>query len=179
MDIYLDGETAKRDFSFNLASILDGKLPVIMCVGSDRVVSDMIGPLIAEILVNKYDVDAYVYGRLDNPIVASNLKSAYRYIRSSHPDKKVIVIDATLGNLADIGIVKLRRGGCIPAGGFGVNSSVMGDVSIMPVVSSVGIDTRAFISATKFNIVYQMAKDIAECVNNAIIISKELSRLAI
>jgi putative sporulation protein YyaC len=179
MQMYLDSKQSKREFTFNLAGIIEDKLPVIVCIGSDRVVSDMIGPLTAEILVNKYDVDTYVYGRLDNPIVAKNLKSAFRYIKAKHNDRKIVVIDATLGKVSDIGMVKLIKSGCIPAGGFGAQTAVYGDISILPVVSACGVDAKMFLSATRFLTVYRMAKDIAECVNNAIKISKQLSGLTI
>ncbi len=179
MNTFLENAEEKRDFAYNLASILNGAMPIIVCIGSDRVVSDMIGPMTAEILVKKYDIDAYVYGRLDNPIVAKNLKSAFRYIRNRHADGMVVVIDATLGKLSDVGMVKLRRGGCIPAGGFSYNYDIYGDVSILPVVSTIGIQDKEFLIATKFNTIYKLAENIAECVNNAINISKGLSSMAI
>lgn len=179
MEIFLDTKESKREFAFRLASVIDDRLPVIVCIGSDRVVSDMIGPLIAEILVNKYDVDAYVYGRLNNPIISKNLKSAFKYIKGKHKGRKIIVIDATLGKLSDIGMVKLINSGCIPAGAFGTQTQIYGDISILPVVSTIGVESKVFLSAMKFLTVYNMAKDIAECVNNAIKISNELSSLAI
>ena len=179
MELFLDTAEQKREFTFGLASAMGDELPIIVCIGSDRVVSDMIGPLTAEILVKKYDVDAYVYGRLSNPIVASNLKSAFRYIKSQHGGHKIIVIDATLGNVSDIGMVKLQRCGCIPAGGFGQNGEVYGDISILPVVSTFGVSAKNFLSATKFQTVYRLAKIIAECVAKAVEVAKAVRTLAI
>jgi len=179
MDIFLDNKVGRLDFVIELAKKINCDLPVFVCVGSDRVVSDMIGPLTAEYLVNKFAVPAYVYGRLNNPIVADNLKSAFEFIEREHKGKQIIVIDATLGKLKEIGQVKVVNGGCIPAGGFGKNSKIYGDISILAVVNTYGIDAKTFLSCAKFNEVHSLAKLMAECIDKAINMAKYISSIAV
>ena len=181
MEYYLENKSGKYDFISALAKVLtnDKALPVFVCIGSDRVVSDMIGPLIAEFMVSKYSIPAYVYGRLKNPIVSSNLRSAFEYIEKNHKNSQIIVIDASVGKLSDIGKVKLNNFGCIPAGVFASNNKVYGDVSILPVVSTLGISAKTFLSCTKFNKVYELAKDIAESVTCALKLAEIWKRVII
>ncbi len=171
MEVFLDTKQGKLDFAYELAKKIDCNLPVFVCIGSDRVVSDMIGPLTAEYLVNKFGVRAYVYGRLKNPIVASNLESAFEFIRKEHKDKQIIIIDATLGELNSIGKIKLISGGCVPAGAFGYNRNLYGDLSILAVVNTFGIDAKQFLSCAKFNEVYTLAGNLAESIDKALKIS--------
>ncbi len=179
MDYILDTIESKTDFAYDLAKKIKCKLPVIVCIGSDRVVSDMIGPLTAEILVNKYDVDAYVYGRLQNPITASNMESAFDYIQNTHKGSQIIVVDATVGNISDIGKVKFNSCGCIPAGVFSKHTKMYGDISILPVVSTIGIESKLFLSCAKFNTVYKLAKDIAYSIDRAIGIASYANSLIV
>lgn len=167
MDIMMDSSDGKLQFSLMLARMIRHSNPVIVCVGSDRVVSDMIGPLTAEFLV-KNRVQAYVYGRLHNPIILKNIHSAFRYIAKKHQGRQVIIIDAGVGKFHEIGKVKLHRFGIVPAGAFGGSNVVYGDISVMPVVSTIGIDTKTFLSCTKFNVVYRLAKDIADGIIKAL-----------
>lgn len=167
MDIMLDTHEGNVEFSLMLARMIKHSCPIIVCIGSDRVVSDMIGPLTAEFLVKK-KVKAYVYGRLHNPIVLKNLHSAFNYISRRHPNQQIIIIDAGVGKLYEVGKVKLHRFGLIPAGAFGGSNIVYGDVSIMPVVSFVGVDAKTFLSCAKFNVIYNLAQNIADGIVKAL-----------
>ena len=55
MQFFLDNDESKKKFSLMLAGEIMCELPIFVCIGSDRVVSDMIGPLTAEIMVKKYN----------------------------------------------------------------------------------------------------------------------------
>ena len=179
MQFFLDNDESKKKFSLMLAGEIMCELPIFVCIGSDRVVSDMIGPLTAEIMVKKYNIEAYVYGRLHNPIIAKNIKSAFRFLEKNYPNRQIIVVDAGIGNLSDIGSVKLNKGGCIPAGAFGGNKVVYGDVSIMAMVSMLGINEKTFLSCAKFNVIYNLAQNLAECINNAVKISNYIRKEAV
>lgn len=178
MRFFLESERAKKEFAMMLASKMDDSIPIFVCIGSDRVVSDMIAPMVAEMLV-KNRVEAYVYGRLNNPIVSSNLNSAMRYIEGKHKDNKIIVIDAGVGNLSDIGSVKLNSCGCIPAGVYGANARVYGDISIMPIVSTIGLQDKMFLQCARVKVVYDLARNIADSILMAVDIARRLKTMAI
>ncbi len=178
MRFFLESERAKKELAMMLASEMDDNIPIFVCIGSDRVVSDMIAPLVAEMLV-KNRIEAYVYGRLNNPIVSSNLNSAMRYIEGKHKDSKIIVIDAGVGNLSDIGSVKLNSCGCIPAGVYGTNVRVYGDISIMPIVSTIGLQDKMFLQCARVKVVYDLARNIADSILMAVDIARRLKTMAI
>ena len=169
----LDNDEGRVFGSINLARLINKDLPVIVCVGSDRVVSDMVAPLTAEYLVDS-KVNAYVYGRLNNPIMASNLHSAFRHIMSKHSTSQIIVIDAGLGKVSDIGKVRINKGGIMPAAGFGYSNAIYGDISIMPIVSTIGIDEKLFLSASRLTVINDTAKSLASVIIKAIEIAKKL-----
>jgi len=176
MEFYLETKGGKFDFIASLIKLLKvDVLPVFVCIGSDRVVSDMVGPLTAEFLVNKFEVSAYVYGRLKNPIVASNLNSAIEYIKSKHKNSQVVIIDASLGDFDEVGKIKLNNFGCVPAGVFNSNNIVYGDVSILPIISTYGINEKLFLSCAKFNKVYEIASNLAACISKAVNLSLKLA----
>jgi len=45
--------------------------PVILCVGSDRLTGDALGPLVGSFLTKDYNVPTYVYGTLAVTVRAS------------------------------------------------------------------------------------------------------------
>ena len=58
---------------------------------------DCLGPYIGQQLsLNKFQ-GIYVYGTLDTPVHALNLRQAADYIEITHPHALVIAIDASLG----------------------------------------------------------------------------------
>ena len=50
----------------------DAGVPIILCIGSDLVLGDSLGPLIGTLLL-KRNVEAYVYGTLGSPITAKEV----------------------------------------------------------------------------------------------------------
>ena len=71
--------------------------PVFVCIGSDRVTGDSLGPLVGTRLQYADNFTLPVYGTLDFPIHALNLKDAMRSIKYFHPYNPIIAIDASLG----------------------------------------------------------------------------------
>ena len=52
----------------------NSKVPVIVCIGSDLVVGDSLGPYVGSKLVNSIGNKAYVYGTLKSPITAKEIE---------------------------------------------------------------------------------------------------------
>lgn len=70
--------------------------PVILCVGSDRLVTDLLGPLVGTNLKH-HGVNAYVYGDIHFPINATNLKSVAEFLTKKHFGAKILVVDSAEG----------------------------------------------------------------------------------
>ncbi len=109
--------------------------PVIICVGSDLAIGDSLGPIIGSELTYKLFGKAYVYGTLESPITAKEIKTVFNTINNLHPKSKVLVIDAAVGNKEEIGKIKIKDTGLKP--GLGINKDLeeIGDVSIIGIVS--------------------------------------------
>lgn len=100
--------TPKDKIIEDLSEILD-ETPVVLCLGSDRLLQDCLGPMVGSALVEQR-YPSYVYGTLDAPICCQNLESAYKFIKATHPHKKLLVIDASSTRQAErLGRIVLAR----------------------------------------------------------------------
>lgn len=62
---------------------------VFLCIGSDRVTGDCLGPYIGHQLLEHLNTDThgvYVYGTLKSPVHALNLSRISRQIKILHPE---------------------------------------------------------------------------------------------
>ena len=105
-----------------------------MCVGSDRVLGDAVGPLVGEYLIAQYQIPTYVYGRLSRCITASNLQAYAQFIEKHHPYNPVIVVDSALGAREDVGKIKVKKQGLTPGSAFHRQFEAMGDYSVVAIV---------------------------------------------
>ncbi len=146
-----------KKFSVSLLRLLRGKeMPVFLCVGSDKFVSDSLAPIVSEMLTKKYNIPAYVYGGLDYNINATNLTYAINYIETMHPHNPIVLIDATLGE--DVGKIKLTSGGFAGLGKI-IPIRRVGDISILGVV---GRKSQNFdLNSTRLKLILEQAKFIS------------------
>jgi putative sporulation protein YyaC len=143
--------------------------PIILCVGSDLSVGDSLGPLCGTLLKEKLrGLNVYVYGTLSKPITAHEVKYMNSFLRSTHPDSKIIAIDAAVADGGDIGLIKLAKRGLKPGSGANKNLSKVGDVCIMGIVAEKTMFNYSLFSATRLNLVYKMAEIISQGVANYI-----------
>lgn len=139
-----------------------------MCVGSDLVLGDSLGPLVGTLLKQK-GVGTYIYGTLNCPITAKEVEYAKTYLKRLHPDSYVIAIDAAVGAGDDIGLIKIQNKGLKP--GLGVNKVLgeIGDVSVIGIVATKTFQNYSLFNTTRLNLIYKMANKIAEGVSDYLI----------
>jgi len=94
---------------------------IFLCVGSDRSTGDSLGPLVGTML-KENDIPFPVYGTLEKPVHALNLKKILKDIYQTHYDPFILGIDACLGDERQIGYIFLKEGSLIP--GIGVNKKL-------------------------------------------------------
>lgn len=173
------------DYSFNLYNALAPqgicltlkkllekfpRTPIILCIGSDLSVGDSLGPVTGTLLKEQLaGLNCYVYGTLSKPITAHEVKYMNEFLRSTHPDNPIIAIDAAVGLAGDIGLIKLAPKGIKPGSGANKKLALVGDASIMGIVAEHSMFNYSLFSATRLNIIYKMAKIIAEGVSSFII----------
>lgn len=144
-------------FELDCALLSLGVRPVILCIGSDRVTGDCLGPIVGQMLIER-NADAYVYGSLNRPVTALNLRESLKHIKSVHADKKVLAIDSSVGKLCDVGKIRVAFGSIAPGSADGKNLPKVGDVSITATVTDLG---KTPLSAVRLGVVYSLARDIA------------------
>ncbi|HEY8389641.1 MAG TPA: spore protease YyaC [Clostridia bacterium] len=148
-------------------------LPVILCIGSDRITGDCLGPLCGHLLVNIYNTPCYVYGTLNLPVTAQNLQTTLDFIKIRHPNQKIWAIDASIGNPEDIGTIKLTSG-IYPGSFVGHKLPKAGSLGISACVAS---NSSNNFQTAKLGFVYKLADKIAQAVNKSIRVHISLQKI--
>ena len=136
------------------------KRPYFICIGSDLVLGDSLGPLVGTFLKKK-NVGSYIYGTLNFPITAKEIEYARTYLKQMHPNSISIAIDAAIGNSDDVGLIRVLDKGLKPGLGVNKNLGTVGDVSIIGVVASKSNKNFNLFNLTRLNLIYKMAENIA------------------
>ena len=131
--------------------------PVIICVGSDLAVGDSLGPIVGSELKDKFKGKAFVYGSLEAPITAKEIKTVFNTINKLHPKSKILVVDAAVGDEEDIGKIKIKDVGLKPGEGINKDLEKIGDVSIIGIVSNKENSKTSIYNNTRFSLVKKMS----------------------
>ncbi|MFI3167301.1 MAG: spore protease YyaC [Bacillota bacterium] len=133
--------------------------PVVLFVGSDKVVGDALAPICGSLL-KKMRPQCFIYGDLQNPVNAKNLQSTLDFIKAVHKGHKILVVDASIGKQCDVGKIKFVAGGISPGKAVGRNFDAVGDFSIIGIVAHRNEKTGGISPVRLFSVV-EMAREIA------------------
>lgn len=163
---YTINEQNKINLAFDIAKeiVANNMDPIFLCVGTDKVISDSLAPIVAELLKSKYQTSYKIIGNLIYNINAKNLKFALEEIKLKYPKKTLFLIDSTLGNLEDLGDIIFKKGGSI-AGALNNFTEEVGDYSILGVCSCYGVNNHILLNGTRLSLVFKMANFIADAIN--------------
>jgi len=145
----------------NLAD-LRGREIVILCIGTDRSTGDALGPLVGSRLVKTRQHLFTVYGSLEQPVHASNLREKLAEIQRCHRDPFIVAVDACLGHLDSVGCVSVGEGSLLPGAGVHKPLPPVGEVHITAIVNVGGFLEYLVLQNTRLNLVMQLADLIAE-----------------
>ena len=147
----------------NLCKRPQPELPIVVCVGSDLVIGDSLGPLTGSMLAFKTQgLVVYIYGTLQTPITAKEVKYLKDFLRKTHPGRSIIAVDAAVGRSEDIGIVKITSSPLSPGAGANKQLGSFGDVTVLGVVAEKTTGNYALFNNTRLRLVYTMADKISE-----------------
>ena len=135
------------------------KPPIIVCIGSDLVLGDSLGPLIGTFLRQK-SKNHFVYGTLNEPVTAKEVNYAKKYLKEIHPKAITIAVDAAIGQPEDVGLIKVSNKPIKPGLGVNKNLNEIGDISIMGIVATKSIKNYNLYNLTRLNLIYKMANVI-------------------
>lgn len=161
----------------NLTSLVMGHNEiVILCVGTDRVSGDSLGPLVGTFLLEECRY-ANVYGTLGSPVHAQNLKEIAALIESRHHGAFVIAVDACLGRVPNVEKIMLVKKPLKPGTGVNKDLPEVGHVNIQGIVNIGGFMPHLVIQNTRMNTIYNMARVIAGTLAQTVIAHKNFFSL--
>lgn len=134
---------------------------VIVCVGSDKISGDSLGPLVGSML-REGGVPCPVYGYLGKTVNGVNLDEYRRFLRRYHPFVPIIAVDAAVGNADEIGQIKYRLGGVQAGGAVGRSAPPLGDLAVLGVVGQKGGDVLASLLSVPYPEVEALAHKIVD-----------------
>lgn len=151
------------DRLFSIIGQIPSQQPlIIVCVGTDRSTGDSLGPLVGSQL-QKYNIDGlHLYGTLDNPVHAMNLKDTLTTIQSHYHNPFIIAIDACLGQLTSVGCIQIGNGPVKPGAGVNKDLPPVGDIHITGIVNVGGFMEYFVLQNTRLSLVMNMAEVIAK-----------------
>lgn len=139
---------------------------IILCIGTDRVTGDSLGPLVGHQL-NASANNFIVYGNLEQPVHAINLSDTLNHIYKRYHNPYVIAIDASLGTKDHIGYVTLRQGPLKPGQGISKDLPAIGDISITGIVNLSGKPGALLLQNTRLYTVMKLVDCITLGINHA------------
>ena len=151
-----------NDYCKQLSTLLCGETPVIVCIGTDLVGGDCLGPLVGKMLVER-NVPTYVYGTFSFLVNAKNVDFVGKFVKSNHLGKKILAIDSSVGQKEDVGKISVSRGAILPASARGKSFSPLGDYNITAVTCAHSPSSKEF-SAVRLGFVFDLAKTITDIV---------------
>lgn len=141
---------------------------VFLCIGTDRLTGDCLGPYIGRQLLEHTCGEIYVYGTLSHPVHALNLKEAAAFISRNHPEALVIAIDASLGQKKHLGYVTIGNGALYPGAAVRKELPPVGDIHITGIVNTAGMMEQLTLQTTRLSTVISLADKITQGILTAI-----------
>ncbi len=136
---------------------------VFLCVGTSNVVGDSLAPVIGDYL-SCSNLPCYVYGTSLRNVNAKNLSSYVNFIKETHKNSLLVVIDAGLSKQEPIGTVKITKGGLKPPGAINKSATKLGDVGILGVVNYYSTDVIGVLRSVKPEFISAFGKYLADLI---------------
>ena len=155
--------TAKMQIKQSLRQILRGKLPIIVCIGTDAVAGDSLGPLTGSLLKEKINGKTFIFGSMESTITAKDVKSVASFLEATYPYSQVLAIDAALGIKEEIGQIKISDQPVKPGLGVNKNLQKIGTASLLAVVEEKNL-TKNLLPTVRFSLIYKMAEIISSAI---------------
>ncbi|WP_248928474.1 spore protease YyaC [Paenibacillus hamazuiensis] len=155
----LKGSELESFFRYIREEPLEADQLVFLCIGTDRSTGDALGPIVGTMLEDAGY--AHVIGTLRRPFDASNMLARLQEIP---PGKKVIAIDACLGQAASVGCFQVSNQPLMPGKAVGMGLPGVGDYGVAAIVNVDEGNKYSILQSTSLYKVLEMAKAIARAV---------------
>lgn len=131
--------------------------PVILCIGSDKIAGDSVGPIVGDILKNRLNARCFVYGATGKSVNGRNVQDFLKLIKCAHPESPVIAVDACLSKEAEKPFVAVVSGGVNPKRAITGIENPAGDVGILGAVEKPSDDPLKTLMAVSWDKVQKRA----------------------
>lgn len=138
---------------------------IILCIGTDRSTGDALGPLTGSRLSKIFSPQTPVFGTLDNPVHATNLKKHIKHIKQEYFNPFILAVDAGLGKNSSVGSIKVSPGPLKPGSGVDKDLPSIGDMHITGLVNIGGYMEYFVLQSTRLSLVIKMSKIISRGIN--------------
>ncbi len=136
---------------------------------TDRSTGDSLGPLVGEKLKFLIRGRVTLFGNLENPVHAKNLKETISIIDSKYKNPYIIAIDACLGSIQNIGKIIVDSKPLYPGSAVNKDLPAIGDLSINGVVNISGAMEFMVLQNTRLYTVMNLANYISKAIYHSII----------
>ncbi len=172
--IHVEDPLAKNKIAWDLVNriqknhVRNDSHKVLLCIGTDRSTGDCLGPLVGSKIESYNQKYFIVYGTLDKPVHASNLKEILEEIHATYKDPVIIAVDACLGRVENVGCINLGNGSLQPGAGVNKVLPPVGQIHITGIVNVGGFMEYLVLQNTRLNLVMRLADVIVGGLNKAI-----------
>ncbi|MGG6312952.1 spore protease YyaC [Paenibacillus macerans] len=152
----------------HFGQVSPGQDIVIICIGTDRSTGDCLGPLVGTSLAKYNSPHFYLYGTLEEPVHAMNLKETLVQINQSFVNPFIISIDACLGQTASVGSIQVVQGPLRPGAGVNKELPPVGDIHLTGIVNVGGFMEYFVLQNTRLSLVMRLSEIISSSLYTAI-----------
>ena len=149
----------------NLCTLIDGRAAAVVCIGTDLLSGDCLGPLVGQFLI-ELGVPAYVYGNLESPVSALNIDKIGGFVSARHPDRVIIAVDSAVG--PTLGKITVCKGPLRPGSAGGKSLKPVGDISITAVTTR-SLPHQEGFALVPLGLVYKLARTVAATIHAALV----------
>lgn len=141
--------------------IKDNRDIIILCVGTDRSTGDSLGPIVGDKLKFLIRDKISIYGDLENPVHAKNIRETNEFILKNYDNPYIIAIDASLGSLQNVGKIIIDSKPLSPGLALSKDLPKVGNLSIVGIVNISGSLEFMVLQNTRLYIVMKLAEIIS------------------
>ena len=142
---------------------------IVLCIGTDRSTGDSLGPLVGNKLKFLVRNKIHLYGSLECPVHAKNLRETIDEINYSYANPYIIAIDACLGSLQNVGKIIVEEKPLSPGAAMNKDLPKVGDLSITGVVNISGAFEFMVLQNTRLYTVMMLADAISKGLYHSIL----------
>lgn len=150
-------------------AIKEKRTIIFLCIGTDRSTGDSLGPLVGDKLKFLVRDKVILYGNLEYPIHAKNLKETIEEINLQYTNPYIIAIDACLGSLQNIGKIFIEKKALSPGAAMNKDLPEVGDISITGIVNISGALEFMVLQNTRLFTVMQIADVISKGIYHSVL----------